>query len=402
MDRRQFLSGAAGATLTAVVPHRVLARARASVRLALLLPLTGAEASLGQMLHGIALAAVDAVNRGRLAGGRSLSMVVEDWGSDPRRFDVLVRRLSVGEGRAASLFGPCPHALRVELGRFLDQVDGLLWDPAGYEGGECSGGILHGGPTPYQSLKQLLPFMAQEVGPRFLLVSGEGAYSRALARVARWGLDRMGASVVAEAVTPDDQFSWLKKIRRERIDVIFCSLEGSALVAFLRAYSASRMNPLDNPIASPTMTELETRIAGAGVAAGHVACQPYFAGLRTLGNDRFLAGLRQRLGPAFVPNAMAEALWGQIHLFARAVAALDDIDPHPLLVREAAKGREVLLPQGRVSLDPDSLHLALWPKIAVAEADGMFKVIARSQVPVRSLPFWGGVGACPEPIFEPA
>ncbi|MBX9635522.1 MAG: ABC transporter substrate-binding protein, partial [Magnetospirillum sp.] len=226
----------AGLALTNGLSRRVWARP--SVRLALLLPLTGAEAPLGQMLHGAALAAVDAVNRGNLAGGRQLMVQVEDWGSDPRRFDALARRLMVGEARAAVLFGPCPQGLRAELGRALDQADGVLWDPSGYEGGECSSGILHGGPTPHQSLTQLLPFMAKEVGQRFLLVSGNGAYSRALCRAARWGLERINAVVVAEAQTHDDRMAWLGKIRRERIDVIFCSLEGVALVEFLKAYHA--------------------------------------------------------------------------------------------------------------------------------------------------------------------
>ncbi|MBC7908780.1 MAG: transporter substrate-binding protein [Rhodospirillaceae bacterium] len=388
MDRRHFLGAAAAAAL---YPHRAFARS--SARIALLLPLTGEHAPLGQMLHGMALAAVDAVNRGKLAGERMVTVTTEDWASDPRRFDALARRLTAGEGRAASVFGPCPHASRVELGRYLDQVDGLLWDPAGYEGGECSGGILHGGPTPHQSLTQLLPFMAQEVGRRFLLVSGDGAYSRALSRAARWGLERMNAVVVAEA--RDDRLAWLHKIGRERIDVVFCSLEGAALVEFLQAAHAARVDPLDTPIASPTMTELESRFA-----AGHVACQPYFADFRSLGNDRFLAGLRRRLGPAFAPNAVGEALWGQIHLFASAVAMLDDIDPHPVLVREAARGREVLLPQGRVRVEAHSPHLTLWPKIAVAEANGRFKIIARSQNPVSSRPFWGGAGACPEPVQD--
>lgn len=390
MDRRHFLTAAAAAAL---FPR--FAAARPSARMVLLLPLTGQHAPLGQMLHGMAVAAVEAVNQGRLAGERVVTASVEDWASDPRRFDALVRHLTTGEGRAAGVFGPCPHALRVDLGRYLDQVDGVLWDPAGYGGGECSGGMIHGGPTPYQSLKQLLPFMAQEVGRRFLLVGGDEPYGRALCRAARWGLDRMGATVVAEAETRDDRLAWLLKIKQERIDVVFCSLEGSALVEFLQAAQDARLDPLETPIASPTLTEVESRFA-----VGHVACQPYFAGLRSLGNDRFLTNLRRRFGPAFTPTAMGEALWGQIHLFAMAVALLDDVAPHPMLVREAARGHEILLPQGRVRLETDNLHLTLWPKIAVAAQGGGFKVIARSENPLRPLPFWADAGACPAPAQD--
>lgn len=390
--------GGAGATLAGMLPGR--ATARPVARIVLLLPLSGEDAALGQMLHGIAAAAIDAVNKGRLAGARALVAQVEDWRSDPARFDALARRLAAGEGRAASLFGPCPPSGRGPLGTYLDQVDGLLWDPAGYEGGECSGGIIHGGPTPNQCLKQALPFLCAEVGRRFLLVGDEGIHSRALNRVARWALGRIGATVVAEAT--DDPASWLLRVRRERIDVIFCSLQGKRLAGILRAYRAAKLDPLERPIFAPTMTELDTRMVGGRLAAGHVACQPYFAGLRTLANDRFLVALRRRLGPAFVPTAVAEALWGQIHLFARAVSVLDDVDPHPVLVREAARDSEVALPQGRVRLEGENLHAALWPKIGVAENDGSFKVIARSDRRLGAEPFWGPPqGVCPAAASQP-
>jgi len=392
MDRRHFLAGSAAAML---MPNP--ARARSPVRIALLLPMTGALAEMGKMLQGTALVALEAVNRHAL---RPIIAETEDWRSDPRRFDALVRGLGAGQGRPASLFGPCPDTLREAVGAFLDEYGGLLWDPAGYGGGECSGGVLHGGPTPYQGLKQLLPFMAEEVGSRFLLVGGERPTSRALNRAARHGLGRMGAQVVGEAMRLADHVTALA---RGGFDVVLCSLEGAELVDFLAAYSETGLDPQQFPIASPTMSEFETRAAGTGIAAGHVACQPYFAGLRTLGNDRFLAALRKRLGPGFTPTAMAEALWGQIHLFARAVDTLDDLQPHPMLVREAAKAVEIVLPQGRVRLDPKTLHMALWPKIAVAEEDGGFKVIAKSELPVPALPFWGNGGkGCPErPVDEP-
>ncbi|MCR6631828.1 MAG: transporter substrate-binding protein [Magnetospirillum sp.] len=393
MDRRHFLMGAAMAV--GLGPGRALARnfSRAPARVALLLPLTGAAAALGQLLQGTALAAADAINRAGLGGERAVQLQIEDWASEPRRFDALARRFATGEGRPAAVFGPCPGGLREELGRYLDAVDGVLWDPGGYEGGECSAGILHFGPTPHQSLTQALPFLAAELGGRFLLVPGEGSHARGLSRLSRWALGRMGAEVVGEA-DPDNRQAWLARAGREQVNVVICTLEGSELADFLRAYAALRLDPQAMPIFNPLMTELDVRAVGPALAAGHVACQPYFADWRTLGNDRFQAALGKRLGPDMVPTVQAEALWGQLHLFAAAIAALDDVTPHPMLVREAARGREVLLPQGRVRLDGATLHPGLWPKLAVATPEGGFKVIARSERPIPARPFWGwGEGA---------
>lgn len=387
MDRRHFLVAAA-ASLAVSRPAAARPFAKAPARAALLLPLTGERAPLGRLLHGTALAAVEAINRARLGGARAVELRVEDWASDPRRFDALVRALGSGEGRPAALMGPCPDPLRAELAQWLETYDGVLWDPQGHAGGECAGGILSFGPTPYQSLSQSLPYMAAEVGPRFLLVPGDGPTGRGLCAVARWALGRMSAEVVGEAGR-DDRLGWPARLRRERVDVVLCTLEGAALVEFLRAYADARLDPHEIPILSPTMTELDLAAAGPALTAGHIACQPYFAGWRTLGNDRFLAAVRKQLGAGVAPTCQAEALWGLLHLFAIAVAALADLPLHPILVREAARGREVLLPQGRVRLEADTLLPSLWPKLAVATAEGGFKVIARSDRAVPPLPFWG-------------
>ena len=384
MDRRTFLSGTAAALAVMAAPP---ARSRRIARIVLPLPLTGPQAVLGRMLHGTALAAVDAANRAGLGGHAAVAVQVEDTRSDPSRFEMLVRQFATGDGRPAAVFGCCPDDLRPGLGAWLDSVDGVLWDPQGYEGGECSAGIVHFGPTPYQSLSQALPFLAAEVGRRFLVVGGDGPRAAGLARVARWAVGRMDAELVGEG-NAENRLAWLGRARRERVDVIVCTLEGAALAAYLQAYAAARLDPLNIPMLCPAMTELEVAQAGPALAAGHVSCQPYFAGWRSLGNDRFLAALRPRLG-GVRPTALAEALWGQVLVFAAAVSRLDGLDLHPVLVREAARGGETLMPQGRVKLDEDSLHPRLWPKVAVASEDGDFKVIARARQAVAPLPFWG-------------
>lgn len=383
MNRRHFLLSAAAGALAPT--H---AFSRASAQAVLLLPLTGSAAPLGQMLHATALAAVDAVNRARLAGSRNVQLRVEDWRSDPARFDALVRQYGSGEGRPAAIFGPCPHQSREQVAAWLDSVDGVLWDPQPHSGGLNGFGIVPLGPTPYQSLSQSLPFLAREVGPRFLVVEGEGSYGRELARIGRWALGRMDSELVGVA-GPDSRLGWLGRLRRERVDVVLCTLEGDELAEFLRAYAAARLDPAERPVLAPAMTELEVASIGPVVAAGHVGCQPYFAGWDTLGNQRFKAALRRHLPPGQLPTAQAEALWGLLHLFAVAVAVVGDLPLHPVLVREAARGRDVLLPQGRVTLEDETLQPRLWPKMGVATTEGGFRIIARSDRPLAALPSWG-------------
>lgn len=398
MDRRTFVFSAA-AMGAGLVPAGRPQAARVA-RIGLVLPLTGERAAEGQMVRNAALLAVEQANRDRRAGRPVIVAQVIDCGSQAKGFAAALRPL-VADERTISLFGLCPPGERAGLRDFLAAQDGLFWDPGPAETGECHPHIMHAGPTPHHSLGTLLPFMAAEVGRRFLLVGdGDGRRAELLAAAAAM-LGEQGATQVGEAaLIRDGDFDvLLRRIRRERVDVVLSVLEGARQVALLRAYRESRLDPLEIPIASPTLTEADMAAAGPGVAAGHIAVQPYFTTWQSPENADFLGQLRRRHGPAFLPTALAEAAWCQIQLFATALDALGPGELHPVTVREAARDRWVSAPQGRVRVDGATLHAELWPKVAVVESSGRAKVLARTAQAVAPLPAWGLGGAgCRETI----
>lgn len=393
MDRRTFVFSAAAIASGLAPAGR--AQAQRVARIGLLLPLTGERAAEGQMVRHAALLAVDLANRERRSGRPVIVAQVVDCGSQAKRFAAGLRRL-VADEQTISVFGLCPPGERAGLGDFLAAQSGLFWEAGPAETGECHPNVIHGGPTPHHSLATLLPFMSAEVGRRFLLV-GDGDGRRAgLLAAASAMLGESGATQVGEAalVREGDFDGLLRRIRRERVDVVLSLLEGARQVALLRAYREGRLDPLEIPIASPTLTEADMAVAGPLVAAGHVAVQPYFTTWQSPENARFLGQLRGRHGAACLPGAVAEASWWQIQLFARALDALGPGELHPLTMREAARDRWVGAPQGRVRLDGATLHADLWPKVAVVDSSGRAKVLARTGQAVAALPAWGqgGVG----------
>lgn len=389
MERRTFLASILAAAGLAAAGDT--AAAAAAVRIALVLPLTGADAARGRMVRHGALLALDEINARAGRNGPVIVALVEDTRSDPRAFLDALRRLA-GHEKVSSVFGLCPHPVRDDLPRALEKLDGLFWDPAPTPGGVCSKHVIHGGSTPYQSLKHLVPWAVGQVGGRMLLVGGDEPHPRELMRVCRQVLARVGGEAVgrdiAVAAGGGDFTEVIKRVKAGGVDAVFSALEGDRAVALLRQVKAAGIDPRAVPIVSPTLTEMEVAAAGPGVAAGHVAAQPWFSSWVSPASWRFMDRMRRRHGGSVRPSALAEAAWTQIHLFAAALGNLAGGDIHPVNIREAAKERAVDAPQGRVRVDGGSLHATAWPKIAVVEPAGRFRILARAAREVPPLPFW--------------
>lgn len=367
---------------------------RPIVRVGLLYPLSGLDAARGQMACNAALLAIDEVNARAGRDGPMIAAVSEDTRSDPRRYRAALRRM-VWESKVACIFGLIPPDERDDTRSFVERYDGLFWDPAAYEGGECSKNLIHGGATPHQSLKHLVPWLAEQVGGRFLLVGGRDALSSELLRVCRSTLDGVGGEAVGRDVVVAPGHTDFSSVVRAawigRIDAVFSTLQGAQAAALLGQMKAGGIDPRQVPVASPTLSEIEVAAAGPA-AAGAIAAQPYFASWLSPENWRFMDRMRRRHGAKVAPSALAEATWFQFHLLADALSRLAEGDVHPINIRECAKDCEVAAPQGPVRLEGDTLHTVLWPKIGVVEPSGRVQVLARAREGIKPLPFWAHPG----------
>ncbi len=389
MERRSFLASATAAAITTL--PRWAAGAGTAVRIGLLLPLTGTDAARGRMVRDGALLAVDEINARAGRHGRFIAALVEDSRSDPALFRAGLRRLA-GREKVASVFGLCPPSDQVGLPHMAETLETLFWDPAASAGGLCTKHVVHGGPTPYQSLKHLVPWTVARIGGRVLLVGGADSHGRELLRVCRMMLPQVGGGAVGADIlvttAETDLIQVIDRVRAGGVDAVLSALSGGQAVALLRQVKAAGIDSRATPVVSPTLTEVEVAAAGAGVAAGAVAAQPWFSSWVSPAGWRFMDRMRRRHGGAVVATALAEAAWTQIHLFGSALDQLGRGDVHPLNIREAAKDRIVEAPQGRVRIDGQSLYATLWPKIAVVEPSGRFRILARAGREVPPLPFW--------------
>lgn len=85
------------------------------------------------------------------------------------------------------------------------------------------------------------------------------------------------------------------------------------------------------------------------------------------------------------PAAEGEAAYIATLMLGRAISAAKTIDP--MLVRNAVAGMQLQAPQGLVTIDPDTYHAYLTPRIGRSTREAEFEVLIEAPEPVRPDPY---------------
>ena len=177
----------------------------------------------------------------------------------------------------------------------------------------------------------------------------------------------------------------MSDVRKLQPDVIFSTVVGEATAYFYQAYADAGFDPKTMPIASLTTSEAEIKLMGADVACGHVTAAPYFEAVDTADNRSFVARYKKRFGEDEPTNLCVEAAYFQVHVFARALAEVNSMDPDVL--RPVVLGSEFDAPQGRITIDGDSNHTTLWTRLGRANKAGQFDIVKESLQSVKPDPY---------------
>ncbi|MDX0890448.1 ABC transporter substrate-binding protein [Sinorhizobium medicae] len=113
LNRRTFLAGAAGAgslALTTSWPGTLMAQGANTIKIGIIIPLTGATSQFGATMSAAAKTAVDDVNRAGGVNGRKIEVLIEDDQSNPeaavraaRKLIDVDRVVSIGGSYASSV-----------------------------------------------------------------------------------------------------------------------------------------------------------------------------------------------------------------------------------------------------------------------------------------------------------
>jgi ABC-type branched-subunit amino acid transport system substrate-binding protein len=282
---------------------------------------------------------------------------------------------------------------RKEVIPYFEKHDALLWYPSHYEGFETSSNVVYTGAVPNQHLIPLVNHLLRHHGRSAFCVGSNYIWAWESNRVLRENLLRRGGSVQAErycAVGETDFEQIIAAILDTMPSFVFNTLIGTSAYAFLRAFRrACRDRGIDQPttipVASCTLSEPELEAIGAEAVDGHLTSSVYFSTIASPANDRFVAAYQAEFPDGPAPCADAEASFIAVWFLARAIAEAGTQDVHA--VRAAATRQQIAAPQGRVWLDPETLHAFLTPRIGRSNANGRFDILAEAAEPVRPDPY---------------
>ncbi|WP_102222633.1 transporter substrate-binding domain-containing protein [Acidimangrovimonas sediminis] len=335
------------------------------------------------------LLAVEEINEAGGVLGRPLVPVSYDPGAESAAFRALARRM-LAEDEIDVIFGCSTSASRKAVLPIIERYNGLLFYPSMYEGFEYCENLLYTGATLNQTCLPLAEYLLAHHGRRIFFVGSDYIFPRESNRVMRDLIESKGGEVAGEVYLPLGATGpaveeLIDAIRIARPDAVFSTVIGTSAHAFYRLYDRAGIDRAAHPVASLTMAESEIAHIGPAHCDGHILAATYFQTLENDANRRFTAAYHGRYGSAERTSTWSEVAYMQVHLFARGLARVGQMDPGR--IGRALMGEEFDMPEGRVRVDPETRPLWLTPRIGRVRADGLFDIVWGGGAPTRPDPY---------------
>jgi len=346
---------------------------------------TGVTAGAETSELNAAILAIEEINAAGGVLGRNLNAIHYDPGCSPPKYQEYAIRL-LKEDRVRIVFGCYMSSERKVVLPQIEAFRGLLFYPTFYEGFEYSSRCFYGGAAANQNAVALAKYLIEKFGSRFLLVGSNYVFPREYNRVISELVELSRGEVVDEIYVPvestaEDFEKIIRSIKIHAPDVIVSTVVGTGSQQLFERFHAAGLNPRDTPIASLTMTEAEVSNVLPEIVAGHLTSASFFENLDLPEARRFVAAFKERFGASAPITSSAEAVYCQVHLFAKALALAGDDDPE--LIAKHLRGMEFNAPQGRIRIDPDNHHTELWSRIARINEAGQFDIVWQSENRIR-------------------
>ncbi|WP_233272848.1 transporter substrate-binding domain-containing protein [Paraburkholderia acidisoli] len=333
--------------------------------------------------------AIDEINAQGGIGGVPLVPVAPEVGATPEAYRSAAEWLCDTQN-VPVIFGTHMSSTRKAVLPVIESRRVLLFYATLYEGFEFSPYCFYTGSVPNQNSVVLASHVMRHYGDRVLFVGGQYVYPRESNRIMRELYEHAGGTVVGETYLPLDApqadfAEVLKRARDERPDAIYSTVVGRDIVKLYRAYRELGLDPARMPIVSLATNETDVAALSAEAAEGHITAAPWFDSLESAASRRFVQAYRARYGQDAPITAGAEAAYFQVHLVADAARRAGSLAAAELM--PALNGASFEAPQGRVTIDGETQHTWLWPRIARIDAQRRFDILYSAPAPVRPVPY---------------
>ena len=368
--------------------------AEGTIKVGILHSLSGSMAISESVLKDTVLMLIADQNKKGGLLGKKLEPVVADPESDWDAFAEKAGELLTRE-KVAVVFGGWTSLSRKAALPIFEQMNGLLFYPAQYEGEESSRNIFYLGAAPnQQAIPAVRYLMSKEGGDirRWFLLGTDYLYPRKTNQI-------LSAYLASEGVAPEDvmsiyaspdQSDWREIM--ESVKAFAAAGKKTAVISTVTGDSNAHLyaelikQQIDlGKISFMTLSVSERELRGAdlGKLTGHLAARNYFQSVKSAENDAFIKMWtdygEQR--DKITNDAMEATLIG-FRMWAQAVSQAGSIDVNA--VRQAMYGQRVRAPSG-FEVVMNTNHLLSKPAmIGKLDASGSFDVVWRSISPIKA------------------
>jgi urea transport system substrate-binding protein len=365
-----------------------------SVKVGVLHSLSGTMAISEVAVKESTIMAIDEINAAGGVLGKQIEYIVEDGASDWPTFAEKAKKL-IQQDEVATVFGGWTSASRKAMLPVFEENKSLLWYPVQYEGLEASPNIFYTGATTNQQIIPAVTWLLENKGKKFYLLGSDYVFPRTANKIIKEQLKAEGGTLVAEEYTPlghTDYSTIISKIKKDKPDVIFNTMNGDSNVAFFKQLKDAGISAEDITTMSVSIAEEEVNAIGADILEGHYTVWNYFQSTDTPENKVFVDSFKKKYGTERVTADPIEAGYFGVYLWKAAVEKAQSFEVDK--VKEAAPGIEFAAPGGKVVVDGDNQHVYKTVRIGQAQADGQFKEVWNSGEPVKPDPYletysWG-------------
>jgi len=373
------------------------------IKVGILHSLSGTMAISETSLKDVALMTIDAINAKGGLLGRKLEPIVVDPASDWPLFAEKARELIQKEG-VAVVFGCWTSVSRKSVLPVFEELNGLLFYPVQYEGEESSYNVFYTGAAPNQQAIPAVEYLMSEAGggaKRWVLLGTDYVYPRTTNKILRYFLQEhdVAEKDILETYTPFGHSDYqtivadIKKFAAGTPTAVVSTINGDSNVPFYKELANQGLKASDIPVVAFSVGEEELRGIDTKPLKGHLAAWNYFMSIDTPENKEFIdlwkAYVKEKNlpdGDKRVTNDPMEATYLGIKMWAGAVlqAGTTDVDA----VRQAMGSQVVKSPSGfDITMDGKNHHLHKPVYIGEIEESGQFKIVWKTEGPVRAEPW---------------
>ena len=369
------------------------------IKVGILHSLSGTMAISETSLKDVALMTIESINKKGGVLGRKLEPVVVEPASDWPLFAEKVRELI--QQNVAVVFGCWTSVSRKSVLPVFEELNGLLFYPVQYEGEESSYNVFYTGAAPNQQAIPAVEYLMSDEGggaKRWILLGTDYVYPRTTNKILQYFLASKGVAKedIMEEYTPFGHTDYqtivsnIKKFAAGKPTAVVSTINGDSNVPFYKELANQGLKATDIPVVAFSVGEEELRGIDTKPLEGHLAAWNYFMSIDTPETAAFIKEWKEYVaanklpdGDKRVTNDPMEATWIGIQMWKQAVeqAGTTDVDA----VRQAVGGQVVAAPSGfNITMDAKNHHLHKPVVIGEVQADGQFKVVWKTEGPIRA------------------